>query len=489
MALLGRSLVLLLAVCCLTWLGVLWWWQRHAPELQESDLVTYLVLLPLTVFVLVLALRWAWRSATARAAAAASAAPAEASAEAPAVAVAGDASERHRTWQLVQVGMAVAVAEQGQELLEAAEQGEPLPAPDSELLDAAGLPVLTVRGTDSQDEIDALAHELAEHDPVWQDGAGLRDGGWRALLLGRRVLEPLAQWLAQWTEADAAARETDGPAGAASEPRHAMRVVLGVDADWDDTAKSRLQAAMVEAWQQTMGPKGERWDVAWDVVAGSAEALWLKADQLILSADRMGQRVWTLVLACSSAIDQEVVDSWQAQGCLMAMPAQPRGRVPGEAAAAFLVAPQGWAPLPDTDGHSVYLSRPVVSRRTKPIEAPGKVDHQVLEAVLLQALEAAALTAADVVFLVCDADRHSHRATELYGVTLAQLPALDPVEDMRLLASVTGHTGCASALLLVAAATDWVRKKEQPCVLLSQADAHDRMALVLRPAAAAPAAA
>jgi hypothetical protein len=494
MALFGRGLLLLLAICSLTWLGVLWWWQSRGPDVQEADLVTYLVLLPLTVFLLVLALKWAWKSAAARlptaqpvTADAGAGAAVTAPADAP-----GNAQERLRTWQLLHVVLVSPVAEQGQELLDAAEKGEPLPQPDAELVDSAGLPVLTVRAKDIDAEAQSLADELdmLHGSEAWQqqmDNGGLRDGWLRSMALARRSLESQAQWLAQWSQAETAllGQQDDSMPSASRRDRHLLRVLLGVDGHWSVAERTLAEQAMTAWFAELMDKEVERWDAAWDVVSGSSEALWLKADQLILSADRMDQRVWTLVLACSSALDQSLVDDWSAQGYLMSVPQQPRGRIPGEAAAAMLIAPKGWAALPDMDLTVVHMHRPSVSRRSKPIESPGKVDHQVLEAVTLQAMDVATLSAADVTYLVCDADQHSHRATELYGVTLARFPDLDPVQDMRLLAGVGGHAGCASALVLVAAATTWVQKNSRPCVVLSQADAHDRMALVLKPDAVA----
>jgi hypothetical protein len=61
------------------------------------------------------------------------------------------------------------------------------------------------------------------------------------------------------------------------------------------------------------------------------------------------------------------------------------------------------------------------------------------------------------------------------------LQHLDPVEDMRLLGKVTGHTGVASALLVLAAAAEAVRVVKKPTLALGVADSHLRMALVLQP--------
>jgi len=52
-----RALAFLVAVCCLTWVGVLWWWQRTGHSAEMADLVLYLGLLPLGIALLLLGLR------------------------------------------------------------------------------------------------------------------------------------------------------------------------------------------------------------------------------------------------------------------------------------------------------------------------------------------------------------------------------------------------------------------------------------------------
>ena len=37
-----RALAFLVAVCCLTWVGGLWWWQRTGHSAEVSDLLLYL---------------------------------------------------------------------------------------------------------------------------------------------------------------------------------------------------------------------------------------------------------------------------------------------------------------------------------------------------------------------------------------------------------------------------------------------------------------
>ena len=120
-------------------------------------------------------------------------------------------------------------------------------------------------------------------------------------------------------------------------------------------------------------------------------------------------------------------------------------------------------------------------RRDKSIEAAGKVSSELLQQACTQAIAVARLEAGDLKTLVCDADQHSQRSTELFGTTLALLPDLDPTEDMRVLGTVTGHTGAAGTLAVIAAAAAQARSLEAPCAALSLADPFFRLALVARP--------
>jgi hypothetical protein len=88
--------------------------------------------------------------------------------------------------------------------------------------------------------------------------------------------------------------------------------------------------------------------------------------------------------------------------------------------------------------------------------------------------------------LCSDADRHSPRATELFGTTIELLPELDPIEDMRLLGVVQGHASHTGALWAVAGAALQAREAQRPALALSLADPHWRMAMVVRHATAEP---
>ena len=122
------------------------------------------------------------------------------------------------------------------------------------------------------------------------------------------------------------------------------------------------------------------------------------------------------------------------------------------------------------------------------IDAPGRTSAEVARQAVADAIAVAGMDAAEVAALCSDADRHSPRATELFGTTIELLPGLDPVEDIRLLGVVQGHASQTGALWAVAGAALQACEAERPALALSLADAHWRMAMVVRHAPAMPSA-
>ena len=157
-----------------------------------------------------------------------------------------------------------------------------------------------------------------------------------------------------------------------------------------------------------------------------------------------------------------------------------------EGAAALLLtrmAPMEHAPQVEP---IAWLHRPACMRREKSIDAPGRSSAEVARQAVSDAMAAAAVDRADIAALCSDTERHSPRATELFGTTIDLLPGLDPVGDMRLLGVVQGHAAHTGALWAAAGAALQARESQRPTLALSLADPHWRMALVVRHAPAAP---
>lgn len=489
-----RALAFLVAVCCLTWVGVLWWWQRSGHSIGVQDVVVYLGLLPLALVLLVLALRWAWQRAGARSAAAAVAgASAGAGAGAPTAAAdapsAAEAQARHAVVQLVHVASCSVAGDQASDLLDAAAAGKPLPQPDGDLSNDDGLPVLCARIPDKalplealRAEIDALLPLVQQRQPEWQTQEP-GDDVLRALGALKEPLLSQQNWLLGLDQTLKNAMDDGGESLSRLPPSQrpplpALRVLLGWPQHW-----STFEQALARFWVErllcgTEADLSSAYAVSYAALVGTGEDLWLRADQMSQPATRTP---WLLVAACHSELDQARVDALSAAQRLYDASERPGGCVPGEAAAALLLAPADWVPPEEMDIEPVKLHRPALVRRGKPVEAAGRIDHRELAEALAQALVAARIEAPAVATLVCDADQHSQRSAELYGVAVDALSHLDPVEDMRLLGKVTGYTGVASWLLVLAAAAAAAKSSKKNTLALGLADSHLRMALVLKP--------
>lgn len=487
-----RALAFLVAVCCLTWVGVLWWWQRSGHNIELQDVVIYLGLLPLALVLLLLTLRWAWRRAGASSAAAAGVA-AGAAVGAPSSVIGGQTSgeeqARHAVMQLVHAACFSVAGDQSSDLLDAAAAGKPLPQPDGDLCNDDGLPVLCARIPDkvlalesTRVEVDALLPQVQQRQPEWQ-GLELGEDVPRALAALKEPLLSQQSWLLGLDQTLKNAVDDGGESLSRLPPSQrpplpGLRVLLGWPQHW-----SGFEQAVARSWVERLlcGPDTDlsrAYAVSYASLAGAGEDLWLRADQMCQPAS---QTPWLLVAACHSEVGQARVDALLAAQRLYDASERPGGCLPGEAAAALLLAPAHWTPPQEMDLSPVKLHRPALTRRAKPVEASGRIDHRELAEAFAQALMAAEIEAPLLASLVCDADQHSQRSAELYGVVVDALGHLDPVEDVRLLGKITGYTGAASWLLVLAAAAAAAQASKKNTLALGLADSHLRMALVLKP--------
>jgi len=476
-----KPLLLFVLVTFVIWVAVLWHWESTHRDMTVTDIVLYLGVLPLLVFALMLALRWAWRSAAERSAQAAAAAAATPASASPAV-PAEEAAARHVTMQLLGAFVASPTGQAPVELLDAAAAGEPRPKPDATLRDDDGMPVIAARiedldKEDIDDELEPVIAATRRQQPDASDAAP-SEHVVRALTALRKPLAKALQTLQPWHERFAAQQpaDTSGPAATSM-----VRVLIGLPEEW-----TRFEHAVAQAWVRMLATDAGATSIsasrfAFDAQVGTGEQLWLKADQLLQVLSREKREDVVVLAACHSSIGEQAVSALQRQQRLFSTTEHPKGLMPGEAAAALVLAPLQWPPAADGEEKPVHLHRPAVSRRDKSIEAGGRVSADCLRDTLSQALAAGRIEASDVGALVCDADQHTPRSTELFGTTLELLAHLDPTEDMRLIGTGNGHTGVASALLVVAAAAENARSAGKPTVALTLGDAFMRLALLVRP--------
>jgi hypothetical protein len=115
-------------------------------------------------------------------------------------------------------------------------------------------------------------------------------------------------------------------------------------------------------------------------------------------------------------------------------------------------------------------------RREQSIDAPGRTRARELSQAVDSLLTQSAQAPEALCALVSDSDQHTARATELFAVSLSQLPQLEPAEDMRLLGTLSGHLGGASPLATLALAAAWARQGPGPVLAVSVGDRHWRLA-------------
>jgi hypothetical protein len=224
----------------------------------------------------------------------------------------------------------------------------------------------------------------------------------------------------------------------------------------------------------------ERWRLHLQA-AGGGPSLLLEADRVLQTQRRLGRNDLLLLVACHSDLDTDHVLRLDDAQALFGT-GSPRGRIPGEAAVALLLADASWPADPGADRAAPHLHRPAVGQRAKSIDAPGRTSSDTVVQLLQHALAAARLPAAEAPSLVSDADQHTPRGPELFGASLAELPHLNAAEDLRLAGPVSGHLGPCGALVSVAMAAQHAVDSGQPCLALSVSDPVWRAALLARPA-------
>jgi hypothetical protein len=485
-----KGAALLVLISCAVWVAVLWRWEATSHDMNTSDIVVYLALLPLTVFVLALLLRWAWQSAARRQAALAASGAAAASTGAAASQPAdggGDDERRHATVQLLAAHLVCAAGESAAELQAAAQTGAPRPALDSAFTDDDGLPVLTARikalDTSAAGELDALLEAplaaVRAKRPEW---AALEAPGHvrRALSALEQALQQAVAALAPWAERFQPAQPpSNTPRDQA--PARQVRLLLGWPTDWTAFEQALGLAFAADRVKATGDVPIAQACFVFTSLAGSGEALLAHADRLLQTMTREGHQEPLIVAACHSTLSDSAIEALERGGQLFTASKRPKGRMPGEAAAALVLADSAWPRSPDADGSVAHLHRPAVQTRDKSVDAPGRVTSDVLSQAITQALMAARLGGNAVAAITCDADQHSARSGEFHGGAMALGAELDTEQDMRVLGTVTGAVGAVSALLVVACAAELAKAADKPCLAVTLGDPFARLALVALP--------
>lgn len=456
-----RSLLRPLAFAALVfgavWCAMILRWRASNRVPNGVDVGLYLVALPLGLLLGFVLLRKGIDAAKRRRETAATA-PDDADAPAPTA-----PHDPSLAWRLpILAADALLAAGDSPAALAAAASAAQRPALHPQLRDSQGLPVFAAEVADV--DTDALDASLPDEAQDW-DPSRLRTLA-LAGTLAERMLEEHFEPLRAATTARA--------------PTPALTLEWLLPARWNDAERQTAQAWLAGrlAAQGWAAPQ-----LALDVRAIDEGAAALRRlDELNCAFNGDATPGPRLLLASDSNLDEATLRAWEAARRLHGA-RRPEGQVPGEGAAALLLA----APSPRPETAQAHLHRLRVARRERPVDAPQRLQADTLRELLGHALAQAGLEAGAAAPLVGDTDLRGSRTAEAMHLAEQALPEHDPAEALLPLGVANGECGAALALALVAVAAQLAAETQQPAAILSHHDASLRaVAVVTPPTANAP---
>jgi hypothetical protein len=515
MARILKALGLGLVIATIVWLVTLWQWQNAERDIGMTDIVVQLIALPVLLTLGLLAALWGVQRL--RTSPPAPAHPVTGGPDAVEAALTAEAqAQRDASAWLLSEAVHLSVGADADMAWSALQGGEVRPDLDPHLQDLDGLPVFTARVAEIELDDWLLAHGELTH----PDEGGLPSAVLRALALVEaplhRILDTLAD-LPAGVPTDAASAhhpsslsdhdaETFGkahlsgvarpmvPAQRASleaqRPRITVRVLWPTHWQESDreaaTAWLQSQCGPLLDWVAAAGAHAPVWQVTPLV---QTEAVWSEIDQHLLRWVRDPRPELLLVLAVDSAINADRIDHLQAMGELFTA-AHQTGRVPGEGAAALLLAHPLWPNLPQHMPEAVRLWRPVSARRDKSADAAGRIGCTTLTAVLTEVLHRTA-PPHEAVMVVSDADHRPSRTSELFEALQAVAPDIDPSQQVTRVGEACGDLGVARALVPTVLACAALRNSDlaqRVAVATHVQSSHERVVVALSPMPPMPAA-
>ncbi|MDX9844217.1 MAG: hypothetical protein RBT42_10700 [Aquabacterium sp.] len=508
MARILKALGLGLVIATIVWLVTLWQWHNAERDIGMADIVVQLVVLPVLLTLGLLAALWGVQRLRA---------PVEAPAAAPstgegaldaALSAEAQAQRDASAWVLAEA-VHLPVGADADTAWSTLQAGGARPDLDAHLQDLDGLPVFTARVPEIELDDWLMTHGELSH----PDEGGLPPAVLRALALIdaplHRVLDTLTSLRTELPEdepssdSDEALALGDGSAFGkahlsgvarpmalaqqasreAQRPRVAVRVLW--PAHWQEadreaaTAWLQSQCGTLLDWVATVNAHMPAWQVA---PLAQAESLWTEIDQLLLRWAREPRPELLLLLAVDSALDADRIDHLQAIGELFTAQHQ-TGRVPGEGAAALLLAHPQWPHLSTQMPEAMRLWRPVCRRRDKSADAAGRIGCTTLTAVLTEVLQRST-PPHEGLMVVSDADHRASRTGELFEALQSVAPELDPLQQVTRVGEACGDLGVARALVPTALACAALRQSDQAqrvAVATHVQSPHERVVVALSP--------
>ncbi len=492
MAKVVKFLLLVVVVAAMVWLATLWQWHVHDKQPNAAELVVYLVAVPIVLTLGLVIGVWQVKKLRAFASVPLVVPQPARSAQTP------PTPSALPSWSLV-------LAAEGASRLgaewdvgqQATASGEHRPELHAQLVDNQGFAafvaqVPTVSVDETRDAWEAFLGNGAAQTHQASAWSHPPDDWYRAMtLLSPLVANRLTALRSQWVVLSA----NLGQVGGARSAQPLVRIELGVPAHWQpiwqQAAEEWVRHQMTPCIEEGLKAAGQSSAMANTPQAvihfqahpvEDAAAFWGVVEQR--------QRLWlengvpglTLVLISDSLLSQSLVSALDGQQGLMTA-CNNKGRVPGEAAAALLMATPAWLDSPDYPGTPalarLYLAH--TKRRDHSADVKVSVGKGGLLPQLIQDALAAQKVAVDSVkHLTIDADHRGSRQVELHEV-FDTFTELDADKDILCSGLACGDTGVARWLFTLALAVNKVEGTHEPGLVLGNFDEWQRVALLLTP--------
>lgn len=480
-----KPVLLACAVFITVWVLVIVYWQYTARMPSTSDIVLYLVVLPLALMLFYVVLRRIFTAAPAAALPAAGTTVA-AGAAASSNAAATEASQERLQMAVLAFALRTPRGSDADTVATAIGQAQ-TPEIVPELRDGEGFPVIAGR-VDGIDENELREHLRESLQPAGEsfDVDALPDDRLRAIHLMSDVLQELL----------ASAAEAIANAGDALAVRAPGRFVSSGGVIPGPAAAPQLNLSLLlpGAWSESERAIATQW-VQQRVREGDASQRWLVdcfksedgvsgmalLDRISLSLHREQRPALWIALAADSSVSEASIARWEADDLLYTATRR-KGRVPGEAAAGLLLVRAGDALLAPAE--AVRLSRSASGQREASADTARTPDASLLDRFAQHLMATSALETAQVDWVVSDADHRTSRVTEVAKLVQERLPHV-PFENNLSVCATLGHLGAAADMSAVVLACHLAARDARHVLAISVQDALARTALLAGPASPA----
>src|SRR5882724_145046 len=498
-----KILALLLVITVLVWITTLWRWQSAMVNPGASDVIIHLALMPLVLTAALVLTVWLIKRL--RAYAAAPIVPASAAGAAPAADAVPAGNTHALPFKVLASNVFVRAGADWSGAQSGIETGDCRPELDTQLKDNDGIAVFTAAmpglACDSVSEaVNELLSRLKTRQPDVWNGFECPAEVLRTLALMEGSVIGMRESLeAQWSVLSAPLSSPRLKPAAPASPVESsalaptVSIRVAIPSRWSASAQQLAQAwldqlfePMISAGLQAAGQSRAMAKSVQPVVqlhvhaVDMAEAFWLLADQQLMQWQRDGATGLLFALAADSLLSEAAVHHMAAAQELFSGTNQ-RGRVPGEGAAALLLASPSWPELAQAEPALAQMHRASLMRRDKAADAAGRIGSAVLLQAAGDALKGSGVEATQIKHLTSDADHRGSRSGELFEVLQALLPHLDSASDVLRLGAGCGDLGVSRLLACIALCATQVKGSAKPSLVLGNFSPFDRFAVVLTP--------